>query len=607
MDNQNPFENPIVPDINQIIANLVEDTFKKVVDTLAGAVRDRVSKARVKFRHAFTAYLKSAYEKHSKMKTLLYKAEPKYLYDFFECNKLSCNGGKGKTIRADDVNTVLALSHALLIEGMGGIGKSTLMRHFFLNALENTKLIPILIELRGLSSFSGTLEDYIYDTLRWLKISLDKELFEYAMDVGCFLFLFDGFDEVAEARVETLHKEIDMLYNRFGKNYFIITTRPRQDDGQAFQQFSVLSPMPFTKAQAVNYIKKLDYDADIKRRFIKSLKESLYDSQQTFASNPLLLTILLMTFEAFADIPSKLHIFYEQAFDVLYNKHDAAKAGYRREMKCRLAPDDFRAVVAELCFRSYYREMFEFSPEELRTLIQEIKSRRPEWTFASDDFILDLSAAVCLIFKDGLKYRFTHRSFQEYFAAVYIKYLPDDILKKICLNLVRQSVSIVYGEMLYMLFDMATARFERNVVIPILCELESTCTPQTDRVMFYCRLFAPKLLCFCNPHGMIAIPHSHTNFVSFLHQFAFWNRDFPVYNNADLFRVLVEQGFVDQAFQGTFELDLTDILNTPELLSTFKQSWVWSLATYISSLSASLQAKHNDFEREFDELLGISK
>ena len=39
--------------------------------------------------------------------------------------------------------------------------------------------------------------------------------------------------------------------------------------------------------------------------------------------------MMLMTFDEFAEIPSKMHVFYEQAFNVLYNKHDATKASFK--------------------------------------------------------------------------------------------------------------------------------------------------------------------------------------------------------------------------------------------------------------------------------------
>ena len=55
--------------------------------------------------------------------------------------------------------------------------------------------------------------------------------------------------------------------------------------------------------------------------------------------------------------------------------------------------------------------------------------------FDPDNFIFDLENAVCLMHKDGLEYVFSHRSFQEYFSAIFLKELPDHQMQKLGLEL----------------------------------------------------------------------------------------------------------------------------------------------------------------------------
>lgn len=45
-------------------------------------------------------------------------------------------------------NNVLEIGNKIIITGTGGIGKSVMMKHFFLNVLQNTQYVPVLIELR---------------------------------------------------------------------------------------------------------------------------------------------------------------------------------------------------------------------------------------------------------------------------------------------------------------------------------------------------------------------------------------------------------------------------------------------------------------------------
>lgn len=45
---------------------------------------------------------------------------------------------------------------------------------------------------------------------------------------------------------------------------------------------------------------------------------------------------MLLTFEQYAEVPSKMHIFYREAFAALSVKHDASKGAYKRVLKTGL-------------------------------------------------------------------------------------------------------------------------------------------------------------------------------------------------------------------------------------------------------------------------------
>ena len=67
-------------------------------------------------------------------------------------------------------------------------------------------------------------------------------------------------------------------------------------------------------------IEKLDMGPDmnpLKDKFQIDLEKSLYDEHREFAENPLLLTIMLMTYKNHSNIPVKMHKFYSKAYDTL--------------------------------------------------------------------------------------------------------------------------------------------------------------------------------------------------------------------------------------------------------------------------------------------------
>ena len=171
----------------------------------------------------------------------------------------------------------------------------------------------------------------------------------------------------------------------------------------SLQRFSVMEAQKFSKIQSLSLIKKLEYDEEIKDHFYKALDQSLYEKHTSFASNPLLLNIMLITFENYAEIPEKLHIFYANAFETLFFKHDATKSGYKREIKSNISYDEFKKIFANFCFTSYIKEEFEFDESTLINRINRFTNIKAE------DYIYDLTNSIFLLHKLVLKYLFTHR------------------------------------------------------------------------------------------------------------------------------------------------------------------------------------------------------
>ena len=124
--------------------------------------------------------------------------------------------------------------------------------------------------------------------------------------------------------------------DKYYKNSYILTSRPF-DDFVKFQRFSVLTCKPLNIKQAISLIKKINpYNKEVKTKFIKDLRSELYDSHYIFASNPLLLNIMFLTYDNYAEIPEKRHVFYDQAYETLSQLHDATKGTYKRAFKSEL-------------------------------------------------------------------------------------------------------------------------------------------------------------------------------------------------------------------------------------------------------------------------------
>lgn len=458
---------------SSLIVGSVKAILEKNSDTIAKKIikigKDEWEKFKIDFDISFKKYLENATEKYGMEKTVLNRTKPRYICDFFVYPNLQI--GKDVFV-GDSINKILSISNFVIIQGGGGTGKSTFLRYLFLDEVSKKDLVPIFIELKTLNSIDGDYDivDFVFKRLYSLGSTLEKEYMEYALRSGCFLFLFDGYDEIFIEKRERFFQKLEDLCDRFPQNSYILSSRPYSDFIE-FQRFALIELQSFTKEQAIEFIQKVEFDLCIKEQFIQELNAYLYEKYRSFASNPLLLSIMLLTFGRYGNIPNKSYLFYANAFETMYSKHDATKSGYHREMRCGLSLEEFKMALAYFCFLSYYQGKVEFTYDEINAIVKKFKAQFPDLKI--EDFLYDLVNAVCILIKDGLTYMFIHRSFQEYFTAYFLKEQSDKNMKMLGIKLIKNDCGrAISDDVIALLHDMANERFEENILLPIINEIE---------------------------------------------------------------------------------------------------------------------------------------
>ena len=439
-------------------------------------------------------YLQATCKKYNTLKTLLYTEVPRPFYEFYVCNNVYRTVRK-KNNRSDiititdiSIEELSKIGNYIILSGTGGLGKSMMMRHFLLSAIADyhkTGILPLFVALKDFNDSYVDLAEYVFLKIKDLWKSLTKEQVIALLSSGKLLFLFDGLDEIHSAYFGKYVSVLESFIDRFPKNKYVISSRPI-GSFVSFTRFIVLHLEPFTKLQALELVDKLDFRSDepsIKEKFRKELDNKLYYSHKEFASNPLLLSIMLMTFEQFAEIPSKMHVFYNEAYVTLSQKHDASKASYHRSFRTGLTADQFSDCFAEFCYRTYLAEKFELSWEDFDLYYRRMRFFKDleNYNRTLEDLLYDLCTNLCLMYLEGNKYHFTHRSFQEYFSALYFSRLPDSLLTRIG-QFFEKSGRVRYGDNTFlMLYDMAKSRVEEIILIPFLEELFRKCDEYAKR------------------------------------------------------------------------------------------------------------------------------
>lgn len=450
-------------DPNKIAVELVKQFAKPIFDGMGKLTAEAHDKLKVTLNTCFSKYITRSYDKYSKTKTLLYRDAPVNLNEFYVRTDLEL--GFGKKIQECDFIEQLQSNKRIVISGTAGSGKSTFCKSIFLDLIENPiGIFPIFVELRHLNSDADiSLFDFILKNLTAIEPTFTKSQLDYSLTLGKVLLIFDGFDELNNELRDKYEKEAVNIAAKYHNILMLLSSRP---DGrfQSWEEFYVYRVLPLDKEKSKGLISKLDYDRQVKRKFLETLDKKLFEQHQSFASNPLLLTMMLLTYEQIAEIPNKIHLFYEQAFLTLFNKHDSLKSLYKRKSHSNLPLDDFKKLLAAFSTVSYADRKYYFSEDEIKKYL---KNALKVTGMALDEslFLKDLLDTVCIMQRDGNGYTFTHRSFQEYFTSIFlVTYTSDNKFRLI------DKIAFVNDrdDVIPMVYDINQDLLEQEWVVPRL-------------------------------------------------------------------------------------------------------------------------------------------
>jgi len=234
-----------------------------------------------------------------------------------------------------------------VILGDPGTGKSTLLRFLALSGISRplqkrckTKphnLLPVLVILRRYadelkSRKNLSLLDYIQETTRadFSLESADFEFFEYYLETGQAILLFDGLDELASPYKETVRNRIRSLITTYPGNIVIVTSRvvgydhPFRFDEQEFAHFRVAKLQLPEMEQFVNdwYAFRIEHirerETNVKD-LIRILQSEDHKAIRELAENPLLLTIIALVHRIDAVLPDERVVLYQKCTETLLN------------------------------------------------------------------------------------------------------------------------------------------------------------------------------------------------------------------------------------------------------------------------------------------------
>lgn len=434
-----------------------------------------------RLNEARISYNKKAKEYYSYIKTLLHNRKPVLFSKIY--TRMFLTDSENRFIKTNDINKITKLcGKKILITGAAGMGKSLMLRYMFIKVLKIHEQIPVLLFLRNLVFNQESLKNpdflckQIYDHMQTLGFDITWDVFKSSLSTLDYVVLLDGFDEVEYE----YRKKLEFLINEFCKRYphiiLVVSSRP-ESSFVSWNGFCELEIRPLTKKLIKIVIERSGLNSNdasnVNEEIIKVFQKKLPYAE--FLRTPLLLTILCVTYKQFGELPDRVSTFYEQAFSALYSGQDRTKTGFVRSLESGLSFSDFKNLIEYICFKSYFNNEFSFSEKKLINYIQLAANKGivNKNFINTDSLFSDMVDGVGIFVRDGVNYILVHRSFQEYFAAIYLaNNMSDEIQVKFFSSWLRKKRIIDTNLLLDILYDYNPDRFIQNVLLPGIEELK---------------------------------------------------------------------------------------------------------------------------------------
>jgi hypothetical protein len=319
-----------------------------------------------------------------------------------------------------------ALEHfsRIVVVGDPGAGKTTMLRHLALAAVDDQMRVPIYVELKDfIDGGEQTLLDHIYKQCaeRYRFTSAPTQLASL-LEAGKAMLLLDGLDETLggasaeEARAAYAHvvAQVELLATRYPDMAVALTCRRAGWEG-GLDAFRVLEVLDFSDQQVRHFVQYWFVDnSTLREDLLATLDRNA--RMRSLAANPLLLSLICIVFERDLELPERRAELYNRCVEVLLKEWDSHRGITRFS---QFTTDRKRDLLEEVAWHFHTRG-FRYFPED--DLLRQIGAYLPTIDIdpAKAGEVLSEIAAQYGLLKQQAQgmYGFLHLTLQEYFAAV---------------------------------------------------------------------------------------------------------------------------------------------------------------------------------------------
>lgn len=398
---------------NAILSPLFDEAAKKSISSAFDFLAKKYSLRNLnRFKKNYLDYC----EKVLSIKTLISPDKIYHVDNIYVPIDIKQSGTQTR-IKVGDL-TALDNDKALLIKGIAGQGKSTLLRKLLSNNSKRFQRLPIFYELKNYTG--GTIESAIVASLKNYGINIEEYALTKLLSDSNVKVYLDAFDETKPEYRSRLLDQIRRLVNSF--NCHVICTSRPDTEIDTLSELETYTTCELTEEQIFGIIHKATSDQEKSKELCEALKVSpLHTKEDSILKSPILVILFCVSYNLGEAIPNTLSQFYSNIFDTVFHRHDNIKGKVHRERYWNDNRKIYKDLFSCLCYLSLYEGHNSFQTNKFIDFISTSLELIDEDTGPSEKIAMELASITNLIIEDGYnEYKFVHKSIQEFFAASFI-------------------------------------------------------------------------------------------------------------------------------------------------------------------------------------------
>lgn len=328
----------------------------------------------------------------------------------------------GKKETFDSFLKLVTVQHGkhIILTGDAGSGKSVLVFKIVLSYLnkfllenanvKSTSTISLPICFRAIDLKNGALDNFENAVETYYSFDKTNKI---------STIIIDGIDEVSnEMRIEIKTKVEAYIALKAQSINSVFTSRTNFSIIDIFENYEHYELMPYETSQAIVLIKKL---AEQKNLLISNLENSLRELEGQIPFYPLALRLLVEVIEKHKEIPASITELYNRYISIVFGEYKV-ETEIDKLFEPKIKKEFFSSLAYEIFFKS---NKVKISTEDFFSYVSKFCSMH---TFIEDtESFIDTIKRTAIIKVEDVDVYFSHKSFLDYFIALYFKENKEDL------------------------------------------------------------------------------------------------------------------------------------------------------------------------------------